>query len=776
MLEYFLGIAKTSQIASGLKDGFYAAGGPEAFRSIIQNVFKALFKAIVEIFKVAPLEFSIIGSAALLIPAFVSSFSIVLANWLEGALDGALVQFGKRFKTPTPSEAKALLDLQKAAPKITTSGGAVVRQQAVTSAAFRAMAETPIQNADFPVALGMERGVGGVTGPYRAPSVPKPIKGSPGFKWLSGKEVGVKIDSVAKNAFKGVKGAYAEGGIMTRLGAGGMAGLKNPLGMLKGFGGALTVLSGVINGITTLFSGGDVWKSLGATAGPIIGTIIGTAIAGPFGAFIGGWIGSLEPVSQTLGEIFKNVGESLMGMVDTLAKFGGALLDAIGGLTGAKNDMQALQQILVLLKIALFPLTATLQLLDMGARALYIVFLQFDKWFNATFQWGDRQGRIQAKIDEAQSDQLNRLYENHEYYVAMSRGEGTKAVLGGKNVTWKGGKWVGEDGKPVGNAAPAPTKPSPIFTPGGTPNPVNVPGATPPQAAVPEEVKQTATNIQEINTKAAQQVTQGAAVQKSTDETKKNTATANTTLGNIKAGVISVSNKLSSLQTAMLGDLNNIQAGVASISSLLSSGQLKVTGCGPGGGPMGTAKGDLGRAQNLAGQYGLSLTSHFRPGDKGYHGLGRAMDFSNGVSTPQQMEFAQAMVAQYGTTLKELIYTPLGFGIKDGTRVPLSYWGAATNAAHYNHVHVAFANGLQDGRMFTNQSAAGGWENSMVPGSVKVASITGNSAESFGGSNFGDINVTVNAGGVNDPDELASLVALRIGEAVADARASSIFV
>ena len=64
----------------------------------------------------------------------------------------------------------------------------------------------------------------------------------------------------------------------------------------------------------------------------------------------------------------------------------------------------------------------------------------------------------------------------------------------------------------------------------------------------------------------------------------------------------------------------------------------------------------------------------------------------------------------------------------------------------------------------------------MVPGSVKVASITGNSAESFGGSNFGDINVTVNAGAVNDADELASIVAMKIGEAVADARSASIFV
>jgi hypothetical protein len=288
-------------------------------------------------------------------------------------------------------------------------------------------------------------------------------------------------------------------------------------------------------------------------------------------------------------------------------------------------------------------------------------------------------------------------------------------------------------------------------------------------------VKQTATSVQEMNTKAAQQVTQGAAVQKSTEETKKNTATANITLGNIKAAMVSISNKLSGLQSGILGDLNNIQAGVSAISSLLSSGSLQVKrSFGPM--PMGGAPGNLGGAQALASQFGLQLTSWVRPGDPGMHGAGRAMDFSNGVNTPQQMAFAQAMISQYGSSLAELIYTPLGFGIKNGMPVPLSFWGAKTNAGHYDHVHVAFANGLQDGKMFTNQSAAGGWEGSMVPGSVKVASITGNSAESFGGSNFGDINVTVNAGAVNDPDELASIVAMKIGEAVADARSASIFV
>jgi hypothetical protein len=69
------------------------------------------------------------------------------------------------------------------------------------------------------------------------------------------------------------------------------------------------------------------------------------------------------------------------------------------------------------------------------------------------------------------------------------------------------------------------------------------------------------------------------------------------------------------------------------------------------------------------------------------------MDFSNGISTPQQMQFAQQIIKQFGTTIKQLIYTPLGYGISDGKIVPLSHWGDQVNSEHYNHVHVAFEGG-----------------------------------------------------------------------------------
>ncbi len=121
---------------------------------------------------------------------------------------------------------------------------------------------------------------------------------------------------------------------------------------------------------------------------------------------------------------------------------------------------------------------------------------------------------------------------------------------------------------------------------------------------------------------------------------------------------------------------------------------------GTGGGsfvPLGSMGGTLLEAQKLASSMGLQTTSttHWSDGTRrsGLHGAGRAMDFSNGVNTPQQMAFAKEMVRRYGTKIEQLIYTPLGYGILKGKKVGLDTWGKKVNDQHYNHVHVAFKKG-----------------------------------------------------------------------------------
>lgn len=87
--------------------------------------------------------------------------------------------------------------------------------------------------------------------------------------------------------------------------------------------------------------------------------------------------------------------------------------------------------------------------------------------------------------------------------------------------------------------------------------------------------------------------------------------------------------------------------------------------------------------------FGLGVTSGFRPGDPGWHGVNRARDFSNGSGpTPQMMAFALYMARNFGSRLKELIYSPLGFSIDNGRRTaPFAV------ADHFDHVHVAFKDG-----------------------------------------------------------------------------------
>jgi hypothetical protein len=190
------------------------------------------------------------------------------------------------------------------------------------------------------------------------------------------------------------------------------------------------------------------------------------------------------------------------------------------------------------------------------------------------------------------------------------------------------------------------------------------------------------------------------------------------------------------------------------------------------GGLGGAGAGGVDAFTPIAARMGLQLTSGYRPGDPGWHGANRARDFSNGTGpTPQMMQFAQYMASTYGSNLKELIYTPLGFSIKNGQQV-----APYAQGAHYNHVHVAYGLGAGNPAFFGSQSAAERWERSMVSGSVKIGSVTGNSAEGFGGGSVGDIYVTVNAGSTNDPDQLAYMVAERIQTAVSDAVNANILV
>ena len=165
-----------------------------------------------------------------------------------------------------------------------------------------------------------------------------------------------------------------------------------------------------------------------------------------------------------------------------------------------------------------------------------------------------------------------------------------------------------------------------------------------------------------------------------------------------------------------------------------------------GGGPIGEKAADAG----------LTMTSHMRPGDPGWHGVGRAWDYSNSTGPTSEMHsFATYLANNYGGNLKELIYTPLGYSIKDGQKVP-----PYAQEGHYNHVHVAYGMGANSPAFFNSQQDAIGWEKKVAPANSAIASVTSNSSEFSGGAT---VKVeSINISGVNDPRAIANSVASEI--------------
>ncbi len=124
-------------------------------------------------------------------------------------------------------------------------------------------------------------------------------------------------------------------------------------------------------------------------------------------------------------------------------------------------------------------------------------------------------------------------------------------------------------------------------------------------------------------------------------------------------------------------------AGKMDISQIIGS-------MGLGGGAVGGT--GLNAFNHLAPIFGVTVGSGIRrgaitsSGNRSYHAMGRARDFPGPPAA--MMRFALHLAQKYGSRLKELIYTPLGFAIKNGRRV-----APYAQADHYDHVHVAMRHG-----------------------------------------------------------------------------------
>lgn len=241
--------------------------------------------------------------------------------------------------------------------------------------------------------------------------------------------------------------------------------------------------------------------------------------------------------------------------------------------------------------------------------------------------------------------------------------------------------------------------------------------------------------------------------------TAKNTATSANVLYAIRDGI----GKLFTLTDKIKGVSDQSLTQGGNILKTMMSGAMKVKfmlGTGGKGGP-----GAVDAFNPIASSYGLQVTSGYRPGDAGYHGIDRARDYSNSSGpTPQMMDFAQFMVATFGGDLAELIYTPLGFSIKNGQIVqPLS------PSNHYNHVHVAYGLGAGMPAFFGSRGEAEAWERKMAPTNASISTVTSNSSEGFGNYSL-NAPITIHQLPGQDPEELASMVAMRFSMVIDELR------
>jgi hypothetical protein len=237
-------------------------------------------------------------------------------------------------------------------------------------------------------------------------------------------------------------------------------------------------------------------------------------------------------------------------------------------------------------------------------------------------------------------------------------------------------------------------------------------------------------------------------------------------ISSISQNVASLSAQVKQMSSmGMAGGMGGIGGGGGGGGGATAGGKGG-TGTGPGyGGAGGKIAGALGTYIKQTGGAPGSIHEHpqhggvkYKHSPTSYHYQGRAIDIG---AYANEQAGVMSRIAQ--------------FNAKNGVK-PVEWLHARNASGHNDHVHVAYALGKGNPALFSSKEAAQKWEKSMVPSSVKVGSITGNSAEGFGGGTTVTNNITIQQMPGQSADELAMVVAQKISEAVADARAASILV
>jgi hypothetical protein len=787
-------LKESNNLFAGLKAGFNAAGGTEAFRNIFKDLFKSLFNVLIKVATIIPVEAYMVMAAMVVIPAAIQGLGMLFAERLLGGILGLNNVVNKSFDNADFfARRKAIYNLNKAKAKGGFKPLAAQTRTGAIASHSRSLAAKRMVNPQFPqTALGTHKPMS-LGGSYRAPSVPK---------GAGAKGVPVTIQSFAKNALKGT-GNFLKG-IPGAMGGGGRVGLKDPIGMLGRFGTALTGLVGIINGIQTALSGGSIWDVLGATAGPIIGTIIGTALLGPIGGIIGGMIGSIESVTQPLGAAFESIFGTLSTTFELIIQIGTDLGGVINGLV---RKIPGVSKSFDVLRFLITALVSPFRLLELMIMGLYEGYLRIkEKFFglsddekrkkNELFQQRmektasleldfkqaynkkaraeyqkeldllrakGKGGEERARIVESALKQIDEKLKASSKPTASKPGTPATSKSGGVDAALRA--LGGDPNKPLNipkltSNIPATSKlggvNAALAALGGDPNkPLNIPRLT---SNTPSTAPTTnaAASVTTAQATTATATTLAQVNQKTAVNVAKQTQT-NTTLGVIKSVMGTLGGKLDAMTAA-------IRAGNMAVIAAINDAASKGGFGGMGGGgifnlPTGDGVGKVVSAGKMLQGMGLNVAEnpYFGTGKVGghapgsYHYAGRAIDVTG---PPAVLDAAYAKLKT--TNPAELLWRTAG---------------------HYDHLHVAYALGAGMPAFFGSQRAAMSWERSMVPGSVKVGSVTSNSSEGFGGGPI-TINapITIHQQPGQDADDLAAIVAMKIGEAVSQARSASVFV
>jgi hypothetical protein len=206
----------------------------------------------------------------------------------------------------------------------------------------------------------------------------------------------------------------------------------------------------------------------------------------------------------------------------------------------------------------------------------------------------------------------------------------------------------------------------------------------------------------------------------------------------------------------MAASLDKFTAGANALSQLASQSGLFGAG---GGDIIAVGKMLLGMGLQVGMNPYFQYGKGFLPGGGGYigkhapdsyHYKGRALDVSG---SDAQLDAAYAKLKS--TAYKELLWRTAG---------------------HYDHLHVAYANGFNNPTLLGTEGKARSYEAANMPFGAKVRSITSNTSEMFGSGMTINAPITIHQQPGQNSEALAIAVARRLGDAIQKVRDSSVLV